>query len=254
MATLPPKPGSGRTEPHQQKLSLKTVTGVSILPHAEGIKRAVAEAKRLDSDLTLNNFSWTKYLGEDDESNLPKAGDLIPKFEKWFFDRNGRTRSSETTWGTDYWEVYKRLDPEARLTQKTLEELICRTKPNSRSRKRYCQALKKLAEFGNLKVNLARIQELKGNYSSNSVEPRDLLTDEEIEQLWGQIGDPWIKLCFGYLATFGLRNHELYIDNQPLLEGGHTIIVSKNTKSKRQRTAYELPRKWIEATHSGACP
>ncbi len=66
VATLLPKPGSDRSEPHQQKLSLKMITGVSILPHKEGIKRAVAEAKRLDSYLTLNQFSWGQYLNETD--------------------------------------------------------------------------------------------------------------------------------------------------------------------------------------------
>jgi integrase len=175
------------------------------------------------------------------------AGTLIPRFEAWYFETRGRTERTETTWETDYWEVYKRIAPEARLTQDLLEELIRRTKPNSRSRKRYCQAIKKLIEFGELNLNLRRIQELKGSYSSGSVEPKTLLTDEEIEQIWAQIDEPWLRLCFGYLVTFGLRNHELYyIDNQDLLAGGHTIVIGRNTKSKRQRVAYALPRRWIE--------
>ena len=248
VGTFPPKPGSHKSKPHQQKISLKSITGFSVLPHAEGIKRAVAEAKRLDSTLTLNLFNWNDYSDiPADRSKAPIAGALIPKFEAWYFETRGRSGSTETTWETDYWEVYKRIDPEARLTQDLLEDLIRRTKPNSRSRKRYYQALKKLAEFGELEVNLKRIQELKGNYSSESVEPKTLLTDEEIEELWSQIDEPWLRLCFGYLVTFGLRNHELYyLDNQALLEGGYTIIVGRNTKSKRQRVAYALPRQWIE--------
>lgn len=248
VGTFPPKPGSHHNKPHQQKISLKAITGFSVLPHAEGIKRAIAEAKRLDSSLTLNLFNWNDYLETAvDSSNAPLAGSLIPKFEAWYFETRGRTESTETTWETDYWEVYKRLAPDTRLTQDLVEDLIRRTKPNSRSRKRYCQAFKKLAEFGELDLNLRRIQELKGSYSSQSVKPKILLTDAEIEQIWGQIDEPWLRLCFGYLATFGLRNHELYyIDNQALLEGEHTIIIGRNTKSKRQRVAYALPRRWIE--------
>jgi hypothetical protein len=57
VGTFPPKPGSHHNKPHQQKISLKAITGFSVLPHSEGIKRAIAEAKRLDSSLTLNLFN-----------------------------------------------------------------------------------------------------------------------------------------------------------------------------------------------------
>ncbi len=51
VGTLHPKPGSTKVRPHQQKISLKAIAGFNVLPHAQGIKRAVAEAKRLDSEL-----------------------------------------------------------------------------------------------------------------------------------------------------------------------------------------------------------
>lgn len=155
VGTLPPKPGSTKVRHHQQKISLKAIAGCNVLPHAQGIKRAVAEAKRLDSTLTLNLFDWNDYLTKPvDDTRAPMAGDVIPKFEKWYFEARGRNSRTETTWATDYWEVYKRIDPEAKLTQDLIEQIIRGTKPNSHNRKRYCQALKKLAEFGNLEINL----------------------------------------------------------------------------------------------------
>lgn len=195
----------------------------------------------------LNHFQWESYLFQEVTTVAPLAGPIIARFERWYFDRNGQSNNTRSTWETDYWEVYKRLEPGSPLTQEVIEDLIRRTEPNTRTRKRYCMALKRLAEFGELPVNIKRIQELKGNYGAQSVEPRELLSDERIERIWEQIEEPWLKLWWGYLATYGLRNHELYyLDNQDVLNGGHTVTIKRYTKTKRQRIAYPLPRRWVD--------
>lgn len=238
-AVLPPKPSSDRTRPYQQRISL------GVKPTVEGVKRAVAEAKKVDGQLALNQFDWTDHL--DEREVCPQAGDIFAAFEAHYFTRRRRDEQTESTYRSEYQEVFKRIDPEARLTESIILKTIRRTEPDTRSRKRYCNALAKLVDFARLPIDARKIKDLQGSYGVDMTTPRTLLTDEQIESFWEQIEDPLVKLYWGYLATYGCRPSDLFhMDNSGLLNGEWTVKFSKKTKYRKERVAFPLPKRWVE--------
>ncbi|NJK64838.1 MAG: hypothetical protein HC921_20970 [Synechococcaceae cyanobacterium SM2_3_1] len=237
---LPPKPGSPHTKPHQQRIPLG---GIRL--SVAGIKRATALAQKIDAEVTLGSFDWKSYVGEVEAGE--KIGPLLKRFENHYFSSRERNEQTQTTWDSCYWEVYKRLDPAGKLTEHTAKECLFRTKPDSRNRVRYYTALTKLMKYAKTPYDIDSWKELRGNYGKSDPAPRDLLSDEEIIKIWGDIDDVFTAYCWGFLATYGLRTHELWhLNTNPLLEGENYVLVGKQTKSKKPRKAYPLPQEWIE--------
>ncbi len=145
----------------------------------------------------------------------------------------------------NYLSVFKVL-PNEPLTQDLIEQItIAKTQPDSRQRKRYVMALRKLAEFMDVPLQKRRLKELEGNYDYLAKE-RQPLSDQEIIELYDGIRSERVRIMFGYLAVFGIRNHEVYhLDNSNLLEGGNTIRVLASTKKQHERDAYAFPESWI---------
>lgn len=240
-ATLPPKPRANKDKPYQQTIPLR------FRPTVAGVKRAVQEAKRLDLSLSDCSFQWADWLETILEQG-PTMGEWIPQLERQFFLERGETSSSRNTWRKDYLSVFNRVPAETELTESTILDLITtHSDPNSRSRKRWCQALKLLAKYAELPVRLDRIQRLSGNYGkAGTIKPRQLPTDDEILEVWKHLPDEKSRWVWGMMATFGLRNFECwFVDVADLLAGGFSIKVLI-TKTKVPRTAHALPQPWVD--------
>lgn len=142
-ATLPPKPGIDRERPYQQDLSL------GIYASDEGIKQAEIEAKVLGSQLAKGTFAWADWLRGTQQ--LPETiGRWIARFEEDYFNRRAKTPEALSTWRCGYWSVYKKLPQDQKLTPGILKALINSTTPDTKTRRRTCDALKRLAEFAGL--------------------------------------------------------------------------------------------------------
>ena len=82
-------------------------------------------------------------------------------------------------------------------------------KEGSRSRKQCATSLSVLAKF--LEHQLPDDWKLMAKgYGLNKASFRDLPTDEFIEDLWDKIPNKSWKYVFGLMATYGLRNHEVF--------------------------------------------
>lgn len=234
-ATLPPKPDSTETRNHQQRIAL----GISASP--AGVSVAEREARKVSALLDCREFDWTPYLTP--QHRQPETvGDWVERFEQEF-----KESVSETTWKTDYREVFIKLDEEKPLTIDLLEREILRTEPDSRSRKRYVQTLGKLAKFAGLEVDFAG---LKGSYSASGVDPRSLPDDATIAQWFNQFKNEQWAYVYGLIATFGLRPHEaFFLDVTNIASGGETVTVRKglrDTRKHKQRKIWALYREWID--------
>lgn len=223
--TLPPKPGSDRTSPYQQRVA----TG---LPNnAQGIRRAEDKAKLWGAQLALGEFQW--------ESDRPSGSvaDWLNKFERHYWATRSRTNASENSWKV-YEQVFRwlRAGP---LTEEALIDCVCHSKPGTRSRQRYVMVCSKLARFAGLPEG--KIKGLRGDYSSRGVEPRELPTGEQIEAAWEGIKNPGWRWVFGMMAAYGLRNHEVFgLD----LSEWPTIWTHPKTKTGR-RFVYPVPPHWL---------
>ncbi|MBE9078144.1 hypothetical protein IQ241_12725 [Romeria aff. gracilis LEGE 07310] len=92
--TFPPKPGSGKSQSYQKRISL----GIYFNP--AGIKRAEAEAQRLNHLLMLGQFDWSDWLTVKQRGQM--VGQWLKEFERDYFIRRERNPKSETTWEKDY--------------------------------------------------------------------------------------------------------------------------------------------------------
>ena len=223
-ATLPPKPGE--TKPKQRDLTL------GIYANPAGLKRAEAEARKLGGQLACKEFSWEDWL-KPEQKPIQLLGVLIERFEKDYFSRRARTAKSETTWRTEYRTVFSQLPSDQPASAEILQDVIlAKSEPDTRTRKRYCMVLGQFAKFAGIKLDVSR---LAGSYSPSSVSPRDLMSDAEIVQWRQRIPNPAWKYVFGLMATYGLRNHEVFhIDFESLQQEPGILVVREGKTGSRE--------------------
>lgn len=196
-AVLPPRPGSSKTAPCQQQIAL------GIHANTVGISLAEKEARRVGYLRDAKEFDWILYGNPKQPSET--ISDWVQKFE-------GAKRSAVcgTTWKTDYQRPFQTLPAGELITSELLLSAIATTTPNTRQRRRFCLAFRQLAQFAGIDLDVAG---LLGNYSPTKVQPRNLPTDEAIEDCFDQIENSQWQWVYGVIATYGLRNHEaFYLD------------------------------------------
>ncbi len=267
-ATLPPKPNSAKTKPYQQRIYL------SWYANPAGIKHAEAEARQVSSDLALDRFDWTRFQDVEAQTEvMPRVDNLIGQFKADKLSQG----ISDRTWKDDYTEVFDKLPQDAELNPNIILDLVRNTEPNTRTRRRYCLALSALAKFAKLDIDLSQYI---GNYSPSKVQPRDIPSDESIQQWYSQIPNPAWQWAFGMLATYGIRPGELLtlnFDDLPILNitGGKTgdrrvypiypewfdyfsladikqLNISNSDQCSKQFRRYEVPFSPYDLRHAWA--
>lgn len=197
-ATLPPRLNSGKANPYQQQIAL------GIYANPAGISFAEKEARKVGALLASRAFDWNLYVRKE-EPDTETIASWIQKFEE-----SKRQTVSITTWKTDYARPFGVLPAGEPIALNTLLSAIAKTKPNTRQRRRFCLAFRQLAQFAGLEIN---IDDLIGNYSPTSVQPRNLPTDDEIADCFDKIENPQWRWVYGVIAAYGLRDHEaFYLD------------------------------------------
>jgi integrase len=264
-ATMPDK-NDPNARWHQQKISLGVPANI------EGLEFAEAEARIVGGLLAKRQSPWERYQKQKpkEKPTYLYTEDAIKAFEENYFKCRVRTERSESTWGTDYASVFKKLvspirqkkpnranvnaieqpsnEPKPSKTRITVQRLLKvfdTTAPGTRSRQRDCTAIGALAEFLNLDLGVD-LKKLEGDYSPK---PRNIPSDEEIVKGFYKLPLKWRPAC-GMIATYGLRPYELpYVDSTDLDNGGYTIslTISKSSKKKaKTRRIYPYYREWIE--------
>lgn len=228
--TFPPKPNAQFDKPKQQKFSL----GLNANPL--GVKLAEAEARKVAALLACKEFSWTPYL--KDAAKPTNCGDWVQRFEKDYFAKRDRNPKTETTWNRSYWEVLKRLPSDEPLTTEILKNLILGTAPDTRSRQNYAMVANSLAKFANLETDFSLYS---GNYSPRKATPRDLPTDELIQETYYKIPNPDWQWVYAVLATYGLRPHEVFLLD--LADIPIATVTDGKTGSRRVWACYP---EWVE--------
>lgn len=230
-ATLPPKPGSGKTKPYQQRIAL------GIKASAEGFKQAELAAKELDVQLTKGLFKWEQ---PQEPSKELTTDDAVALFEQHYFEQRGRTGKTETTFD-NYADAFRRLPKGQLLTPKALIEAIETQKPNTRGRQAYAQALKMLANHFSIELDISK---LKGNYSPKKVNPKTLPSDLEIQEAVKLFTYEPYKWVYGMMAAYGLRNHEVFFIDHDLLikEGICHVLAGKRHDGK----VWPLYPEWVD--------
>ncbi|WP_414622067.1 site-specific integrase [Calothrix sp. CCY 0018] len=237
-ATLPPKPNSDKSRPSQQRIAL------GIKANSRGVKRAEAEAYKLAGLLACKDFEWEIYLQGSPESPLVRyIKDLIVDFENFYFETRQRNHKTVTTWTVEYLRVFLKLPQDELLTKEAILKVVTATRPDTRTRKRVCMGLQSLADFAGIKINL---KPYKGKYSPKKATPRDLPDDATIAKYFFEIENESWRWVYGMLATYGLRNHEVFrLDFNAIEKGDYIVNVGENSKTGSRRVWPCYPE-WFE--------
>lgn len=221
VGTLPPKPGSSETKNHWQRIA----TRLPATP--QGIIRAEEKAILISLQLMDGTFAWPDHLPPAGIDRVTFA-EAITRYREQYFIDHRPTVQSLGTWEHDYLSILNRFDSKAIVTAKILREFIEKnTSPNSSTRKKACVVIGGLAKFLGLDLDVGP---LRGNYCATKVNPRELPSDATIVEWYDKIKHPSSKWAYGMLATFGLRNHELFFVDLDYLVKNQVCYVTEGKR------------------------
>ncbi len=234
-----------------QRISLGLKANIS------GLEEAKKKLQLINLQLELNQFDWINWISNPYKKQI-KDGFEFPnrlnQFEEFFFkEKKGDFRNStrKTTWRSSYKPYMKRiLDVYSDLENEALEKIFQKTlesyKVGSRSRKQCATSLSVLAKF--LDIKLPEDWKLNSRgYGLNKAGFRNLPTDELIEKLWEKVPNKSWKFVFGLMATYGLRNHEVFFcDLSSLTNFGDKIIRVLPTTKTGEHQVWPFHPEWVE--------
>ncbi len=234
-----------------QRISLGLKADIS------GLEEAKKKLQLINLQLELNQFDWINWIGKPYKKEI-KDGIEFPKrlnqFEEFFFKEHKsdfRTSTRKTTWRSSYKPYMKRIlniynDYENEALEKIFQKTLESYKEGTRSRKQCATSLSVLAKY--LGIKLPEDWKLNSRgYGLNKAGFRDLPKDELIEKLWETIPNKSWKFVFGLMATYGLRNHEVFFcDLSSLTNFGDKIIRVLPTTKTGEHQVWPFHPEWVE--------
>jgi len=222
-----------------------------------GLEEAQKKLQLINLQLELDQFDWINWIGKYQKKEKKinfEFANRINQFEEFFFKESKNeylTSTRKTTWKSSYKPYLKRIlniyeaygnEDLVNIFQKTLESY----EKGSRSRKQCATSLKVLAKFLDIKLPENWKLNAKG-YGLNKANFRDLPTDEFIEKIWEKIPNKSWKFVFGLMATYGLRNHEVFFcDLSSLTNLGDKIIRVLPTTKTGEHQVWPFHPEWVE--------
>lgn len=236
---FPPKPSHFGSTPHQQRLSL------GLPADRIGLKQAERQIKIIAGQLLQGTFNWEDYvdLSKEERLSVVELTRKIEEFERHYLttgiERGDRHPASvHTTWNGAYAPYFRKLmaiaqaQPNLSVVELIYEALET-TRAHSRSRQVCCTALSALAEFMDLTLP-HDLKEFWGLYNPSRAKERRLPSEEAIITGFGTIPNPEWRFVYGVMATYGLRNHEVFFCQYANLiqsDGDDYIEVLGSTKT-----------------------
>ncbi|WP_269609899.1 site-specific integrase [Prochlorococcus marinus] len=232
--------------PDKKSHNLSKIQRISLkLPHnIEGLEEARKAIELIDFQLKKNQFRWSNWIKgkaiSSTNTNKTVISNEIESFKRQFFSDTSRSKSPAgriSTWQSAYKPYLNRLikishKSTLKLNEELLVKILLSYKENSRSRQQCGIALSSLAKH--LKLELPESwKQLQSGYGIHESNFRELPSDEKIINSFKLIPNPKWRFVFGLMATYGLRNHEVFFcDLSCLKKGGDKILrVFPNTKT-----------------------
>ena len=258
---LPCRRGSGRHPVQRISLGLPADTA--------GLELARERLKEVLRQLQQGRFAWSAWGVQQAQppspapapewlpaTTQPAAGDLLglAAFEAAFFADPRRRRNPagcRTTWSSAYLPYLRRLaavaaERDLPLGLPLLEMALESYPASSRSRQQCGTALAALARHFELDLP-DNWSERAAGYGLHAAQFRRLPGDPQI-LLWAeQIPNPAWRLAYGLMATYGLRNHEVFFcDLSALAPGGDRVIRVLPTSKTGEHQVWPFQPDWVE--------
>ena len=268
---LPPRPGSGKDPqgpPINQRLSL------GLLASEAALEEALAQLHRVREQLRLGTFRWQQWLSQLPHGALPTpeaasapvpAGlgengegkaleEALASFQRAFQQDPRRRRfpaGARSTWRTAYQPYLRRVlsmgaKGSGGLDADLLVAVLESYPVASRSRQQCALVLGALAKHQALALP-ADWLELGRGYGLHAARFRPLPSDSQILHAAERIPNPRWRLVYGLMATYGLRNHEVfYCDFSALAPGGDKVVRVLPTSKTGEHQVWPFQPEWVE--------
>ena len=259
---LPDRLGAGQAQ--VQRLSL----GLTASP--TGLTIALERLARLRQELASERFQWHEW--KRDSTGAVEGGpagggsiagglafrplaEQLEAFEVAFRNdpkRRRRPAGSRSTWAAAYRPYLRRLAAHAAdqrpgpLNGDLLVEVLESYEMSSRSRQQCGVALAALARH--LQLDLPDDwRDRAAGYGLHLTRFRPLPTDSQILELVLQIPNPRWRLAYGLMATYGLRNHEVFFcDGSALAPGADRVLRVLPTSKTGEHQVWPFQPEWID--------
>jgi integrase len=257
---LPDRLGEGEVK--VQRLSL----GLGANP--AGLALALERLAKLRQELASGHFQWHDWKREGAGAGAPAGGaavgggltyrplaEQLEAFEVAFRNdpkRRRRPAGSRSTWTAAYRPYLRRLAAHGAaqrpgpLEADLLVEVLESYELSSRSRQQCGVALAALARH--LQLELPEDwRDRAAGYGLHLTRFRPLPTDGQILELVGQIPNPRWRLAYGLMATYGLRNHEVFFcDGSALAPGADRVLRVLPTSKTGEHQVWPFQPEWID--------
>ncbi len=245
--------------PSKENKNIQKVQRISlgIDADADGLEEAKKKLQLINLQLELNQFEWRNWITSSIQENNKTYEFFIKEiseFEKNFFKeyRNEHLNSArKSTWNSSYKPYIKRMiNIYKKNDHKDINHIFLSTlksyQEGSRSRKQCGTSLNVFADF--LKLSLpSEWKSLSRGYGIKKASFRDLPDDNLIEELWRNIPNKSWQYVFGLMATYGLRNHEVFFcDLSALKNNGDKILRVLPTTKTGEHQVWPFHPKWVD--------
>ena len=155
-----------------------------------------------------------------------------------------------STWQSAYRPYLKRLteisnQSNLSITKDLLTQVLLSYKENTRSRQLCSITLSALAKHLDLELP-ENWKKLGSGYGIHESHFRELPSDEKIINSFHSIPNPKWRFVFGLMATYGLRNHEVFFSDLSCLEKGGDKILRVFPKTKTgEHQVWPFHPEWI---------
>ena len=229
-----------------QRLSL----GLAADP--DGLRDAEHTLRQVQRQLQRRQFSWDDWSSERNAAPHTDAKRAVASFEKAFFTDPRRRRNpsgSRTTWTSAYRPYLRRLQTlggDQPISADLLMQTLASYDDGSRSRQQCATALGALARHLAIPLPEDWRQEA-GGYGLHRARFRQLPTDAQILEAVLQIPNPRWRLAYGLMATYGLRNHEVFFsDLSSLSSAGDRVIRVLPTTKTGEHQVWPFKPDWVD--------
>ena len=246
-ATLPPKPESHRQKSHQQRIAL----GYQL--SAVGLRQAETQARLLGTQLITKSFNWNEWLDDRLPSLSDRTGkESVEMYREWILKNKLQKYNDEQKrilWRDRYWNVgISQLNIDYPLSAQHFKAIAKRQNADTAQAKYVYREIRNFGIFCGIEGIEEIMSQFKSSYDQSKVKERVVPTDAEISELIPKILNPQWRYVFGMMATYGLRNHEVWSSHIEDRKVANTIIpvcIVREGKTG-SRVAYPMPSEWVD--------
>ena len=224
-----------------------------------GLALALKQLHQVQMEVNQGLFQWPIISIDVVKVDTSSLKCQLQRFEEWFFNDPRRRRNpagARTTWSAAYRPYLNRLETtfeeisktpfKEKLSTKLLEQVLETYPLASRARQQCGTVLAVLAREEGISLPPDWSERAAG-YGLHQAQFRQLPSDAQILEVFELIPNPRWRLAYGLMATYGLRNHELFFcDFSDFDQDPAAVVRVLPTTKTGEHQVWPFQPNWVE--------